>query len=172
MISLLGMEIPRRAIQCVRGQEIFPVGGEYHSLLLQNEELQIIRQDFCTHCWELADIKEKNSFPHWKGIVPKSAAKRIWPKEQGARALILLKELLEAGAAAVKESACECYILGLFLLRRRTLSLHNEITDASGLRLILCQVVGTDELLAIPKMSITSEQAEILRQRLAPKLAF
>lgn len=171
MISLLGMEIPRRATQCARGQEIFPVGGEYYSLLSQNEELQTIRQDFCPDCWELADIKEKNSFPHWKGIVPKSAAKRIWPKEQGARALILLKELLAAGTAAVKDSAGECYILALFLLRRRTLSLHNEVSDASGLRVMLCQVVGTDELLAIPKLSITSEQAELLRQRLAPKLA-
>lgn len=171
MISLLGIEIPRRATQCARGEEIFPVGGEYHSLLLQNEELQIVRQDFCPHCWELREISDKNSFSHWKGIVPKSAAKRIWPKEQGARALILLKELLDKGAPAVKESAAECYILGLFLLRRRKLSLHSEVTDASGLRLMLCQVVGAEEMLAIPKMSITSEEAELLRQRLAPRLA-
>lgn len=161
---VLPIDIPRRATHCASKQELLVPGQLFYSLLLSNEENEVIRKDFCLSCWEEEGKSLAKEKPYWKGVVPEPAPKKRVPKEWGARALFILKELLEA-----REKAQECFALALYLIRRKKISLQKEYLH-NGKVYWLCHETGSEEQLLIPKEAITRQETENLREKVASLL--
>lgn len=158
---MIPIEIPRRQRQCVRGQEPFLQGMPYVSRLTLIKEGEYSRDDFCLACW---DKETDKGYISWKGEVPRKTAveKKV---DRLEKAFDILKQNLESDDAADHK---EAFLLALFLQRKKWLLARGEFRR-KGQEKLLFEVATTEEMMEVPKMALTPDDAAI-QERIAQKL--
>lgn len=166
MKSLFQVELPRRAPVCAKGNEPLLPQMDYYSTLIKDEEKGFVRQDFCPACWEMFVKQEavKQGHSYWKSKVLPKKPLVITAQNRDERVFELLKESL-----ASEELAAECFVLALYLARRRLIALRQEIKQEDGIAL-LYEVYDTEEMLCIKKQNLSSLQIETIQQSIAKKI--
>jgi hypothetical protein len=158
---LLQQEIPRRKQNCFAGQESFVPGMEYYSLLNEDDAGKWVRRDFCLACWEkFADQKRDASY--WKSKVPEEKKHPKTHADKNERALELLVTALQDPNT---DTLGEAFILALYLARNKRLALRSQDEDV-----MIYEVLATEELLAVPKLDLSSLQIEKIQETLSSKL--
>lgn len=150
------LKIPRRNGACHAGGEPFTPGMEFTSHLYEAEKGEMVRKDFCTAC---SPAEKEGSLGRWKGKVPHPKEKKL-PVERNARALELLKLALEEKADS------EAFVLALYLARARLIALRQELKEQS-----VYEVLATEEMLAVPRMQLSSLEIEKIQMRLAQQFS-
>jgi hypothetical protein len=161
------IEVPKRASSCCKGGEIFLPGAEYFSVLVKCSDEMYRRQDYCLTCWESNGEISKNAASSWRSSVPLKKEGSELPKQRDARAFYLLKEA--TSSPYNDASIAEAFVLSLYLARRRLICLRQEIHQEGKLPLCLYEVAETEEMLCVPKISISDLQVEIIQIELAKK---
>jgi len=164
------IEIPKRAATCFKGGESFAQGVEYYSALVRGEHDDTYhRQDYCLDCWEKIQIQSKLPGSCWKSAVPIKKETSELPKKRDARALMLLKEVLKDQDTSHKMA--EAFVLALYLARRRLIFLRQEVRNVGKLPLCIYEVAETEEMLCVPKISLSELQVEDVQSELAKKFS-
>lgn len=163
------IEIPRRSTVCAVGQESFAPGSEYYSALVEGENGEWKRQDFCLACWEASAREEcvKNARSYWKSKVPLKVESVPLSRNRDERALQLLKQALTIEGSRNDE---EAFVLALFLARSRVLFLRQQLQQEDGSTVNLYEVAATEEMLAVKKITLPQLQIEKIQQQLAAKM--
>lgn len=167
---LFQMEIPRRSHQCVKGQELLAPDVEYFSVLLENGEGSLQRQDYCSACWQASRTLE--SFSHVKGYWKARVASKkdnfelAHALSRDEKAFQLLKHALSANSEDAFE---EAFVLALYLARRRLIILRQKIRHDNGSEIYLYEVTATEEMLAVKKIELSSIKIEKIQLQLAAK---
>lgn len=156
-------EIPKRQAHCVAGNELLAAGTIYHSLLLENEEGAIVRQDYCVVCWEQLMKQGIPSGTYWKARVAEGKEEPKVPTDRYERALYFLKE------AIAKDENEEAFILALYLAHQRVIVKRKE-TQEEGQWYYLYEIQETEEMLAVKKVVLAHLQIEALQAAVAAKL--
>ena len=166
MNSLFRLDVPKRSLSCHRGGERLQPGMDYYSLLLDDENSKVIRQDYCLICWrEMTGNRDlTTNHGYWQSRIDRKEEIK-GSQSKTIKALALLKELLELPE---REDA-EVFVLSLFLARARRLILRKEI-QRDGMNYFLYEKVGCDEFITIKKMNLNSDEITLLRQILSEKL--
>jgi len=164
-MSVLPIEIPKRAPCCTKNGEPLLQGCHYYSVLTRGEEEgTYLRQDYCEPCWQQMELRHGSS---WRSIVPPTKSVSELPKQRDERALYLLKETLRdldrSGAVA------EAFVLALYLARRRRIVLRQEMAREGKLPLSIYEVIETEEMIGVPKMVLAELDVEKVQQELAVK---
>lgn len=166
MSSLFQIEIPKRNTVCsAQGERLLP-GMEYYSLLIENDEQQMIRQDFCTSCWpQVADsdvvLKSRG---YWKSKIDLKKSEPA--SSRSDKALNLLKELLQT--TPLQEG--EIFVLAIFLSHARKLILRQEF-EKDGFKWGLYEIPRQDEFVTIKILPLAVIETDHIQKILAEKLA-
>ncbi|MBA3723065.1 MAG: hypothetical protein H0W88_11795 [Parachlamydiaceae bacterium] len=166
MNSLFQIDIPKRSLQCFKGQERLSTGSEYYSLLVEDAEKKIIRQDYCPICWNEVKDQLPKGYSHW---LSRSEIKQEPVDEQSnrvTRALILLKQLIRQPDA----NESELFVLALFLAHARKLILRREI-EKDGFGYSLYEIAHQDQFVTIKKVALSQLETKSIQQSLATKLS-
>ena len=160
--------IPRRAPTCFHGGEAFVKGEEYYSTIAPGEGEGVFeRRDFCMKC--ASELIKKKDFQKgaslWKSAIPPKKEPSDLPKQREARALALLKEAIASGHAD-----SEAFVLALFLARRRLIFQRQELSLPNGRMGIVYEVPETEEMLCVPKITLSELQVEKVQTEIAAKL--
>lgn len=158
---LLQQDIPRRKQTCFVGQEFFQPGMDYYSLLNEDDTGKWIRRDFCVDCWEKF-AERKGEASYWKSKVQAEKKQTHTTADKNEKALELLIEALHSPNAHTLE---EAFILALYLARNKKLALRSQEEN-----IMIYEVLATEELLAIPKLDLSSLQIDKIQQTLSSKL--
>lgn len=160
--------IPRRASHCIHGKELLLPGTDYFSLLDEDEEGAVVRRDYCPACWKILSAQDQKmaSLSHWKSTIPLKKTTSELPKQRDARALCLLKDVL----SSVDGNPSEAFMLALYLARRRCIYLRNEY-QSNNKSMQLYEVAETEEMVAIPKIALSSIEISKLQAELAKKFS-
>lgn len=159
---LFQIHIPRRHQKCQEGGEKIEAGMDYHSVLFEEGEDAYRRTDFCPACWDTIDRDRllKEACTHWKSSVPKKESVDERTLNRIERALELLKEGIEG------DEPEKTLILAMFLQRKKVLILRQELTREDGSVYMLYEVNGTEEMLPVPKVSITNIDANKVQEEI------
>lgn len=152
------LEIPRRSSVCSVGGEAFTPGTPYISALHLEAKEQIVRRDFCLHCWN-QNTQKQEAGTYWKGSVPLKEEEKKQNLAKEEKALILLKEAIQTGNQE------EAFVLALYLTRKKQLAMRKEIDQTQ-----LYEVLATEEMLAVPKPKLSQLKIADLQLTLAAKL--
>lgn len=164
------MEIPRRSQHCAKGQEQFIAESEYFSVLLENGQGDLLRQDFCAVCWQASNALEGFSRVkgYWKAKIASkkdnSEGQPILSRDE--KAFQLLKEALSINSEDCLE---EAFVLALYLARRRLIILRQKIRHDNGSEIYLYEVSATEEMLGIKKIELSNLKIEKIQLQLAAK---
>lgn len=160
------IDIPRRSRNCVKGQEPFSPGSLYYSRLVPAKEGEYSREDFCPECWKTEESESSHEAGkvHWKGLVPKKTALEKKADSQ-EKALEALKNALDGPE---EEDKKEALLIALFLQRKKVLISRGELSKKGAVR-FLFEVAETEEMIAVPKVLLTSGDAQ-LQARIAERL--
>ena len=159
--------IPVRSRLCSHGHEPLSPGMDYHSVLIHGQE--VTRLDFCSACWEGA-TKEKyheTESIQWKASVPDRKGKSTSLQEADVQALDWLKEALIEDS---EQSQLEAFVLALMLKRRRILVSCREVSSEKKEHFLLFQVVESEEMLIVPKVSLSQVDIQKVQQLLFRKI--
>lgn len=161
------IEIPKRASRCFKGGEQLNQGESYYSALISGEKEHVYqRQDYCLLCWEGNHEKIPGMLSSWKSAVPFKKEESELPKQRDERALYLLKEALaDQENPAAKE---EAFVLALYLARARLMTLRQEMKKGE-VPFSLYEVLETEEMLCVPKISLSELRIEKVQQELSKK---
>lgn len=166
-MKLSRIEIPKRQPQCSGGDHPFLEGDKCYTLVFSDEE-RWNRQDLCEECWHT--LKNRGlpdaARSYWQVKVPIKPPAEDLPKHKEERALVLLKRALAGNSLAEQN---EAFILALYLARKKFLQ-YRQALDQLGECIYLYEIVDTEELLAIKKMSLDSDEIIRLQKRLAEML--
>lgn len=168
-MMLFQVEIPKRASLCHKGGETLEPSQEYFSTLSEGEEAGTYqRRDYCRACWEAMGNQPElpTGSGSWRSVVPTIKPVSDLPKKRDDRALYLLKEALNQ---QTPESAAEAFVLSLYLARRRLIALRHEMNQPPRGALSIYEVAATEEMLCVPKLSLSELQVEKLQLELAKK---
>lgn len=163
------ISIPKRAACCAHGQEPLTPGMEYYSILKDDgEDGSYVRHDYCPTCWQQLHKQSATQTirSSWKSHIPSKKEASELPKQRDERALLLLKEAL---LRQDSEAEAEAFMLALYLARRRRLFLRQEMEIKKGKRSSLFEVAETEEMLCVPKLSLSDLQIEKLQIELAKR---
>jgi anion-transporting ArsA/GET3 family ATPase len=168
------LDIPKRGASCAKGGEAFHPGTEYHSILLETNQDQYKRQDFCCACWDNFAKEEMlaQATSHWKAHVIVSAKqndKGIIAKQdqiQDDQVLDILKNGLDSEKI---EDHAESFLLALYLARKKILILREQF-EKENQTIFLYEIASTEEILPIRKVALSELQTAAIQQRLASKL--
>jgi len=161
------IEVPKRATVCSKGQETLVPGADYFSLLLEDPEEGLVRQDFCSACWDKAFLTDAVKL-HWKAKVPhKKNVVMLSAQDRDERVMEVFRELL---AEKTEQSNTEAFILALYLARRKMIYLRQEQLQADGSVLLLYEVADTEEMLCLKKIALSEMQIEKVQHEIARKL--
>lgn len=165
MNSLYQLEIPKRSVHCLHKGEHFIPGMEVYSVLRENDEHRLARNDYCGACWlELHNIEFiQKSRGYWKSKM--EPRKHTPESSRTARALELLKEML----ACSESQSGEIFVLCLFLARARQLALRQEFQQ-DGAAYQLYEIVRHEEFVTIKTVPLSHIQIEVIQTSLAQKL--
>jgi len=161
------IDIPKRASCCFKGGEPLTHGSEYCSALIKNEDESYQRQDYCLTCWK--EIQNHLASHSWKSAVPLKKEASELPKHRDDRAFYLLKEALSSPHH--DQNIAEAFILALYLARRRLIYLRQEIHQEGKLPVNVYEVAETEEMLCVPKISISALEVEKIQVALAKKMS-
>lgn len=150
--------IPPRSKRCHKEQEEFQPGGEYYSLL-EPENEGYKRSDFCPTCWNKRTLQHQKIF--WKSRIPTKTPPPTIQRDQDA--LSFLKNLIQSN-----QEEAQAFILALLLTRNRLLRCVNEIWE-NGKIFSLYEVIETEEILSVKKITLSHTQIEEVRKALANK---
>lgn len=163
------LDIPKRDRRCTAGDHVFTPGDECFTFI-SLEKNRWNRKDLCKSCWSNLKVNglPLNVMSYWQSKIPsiKENLPPI-PLQRDERALSLLKSMMTSEDI---QAAKEAYILALYLLRKKRLSLRQEI-DQLGQSLLLFEIVETEELLPVKKISLESHEIEILQKSISDKLS-
>lgn len=163
------IEIPKRASQCLKGGELLVQGMDYYSALIRSENEQVyLRQDYCPKCWEQEGGSQSAQAMNssWKSMVPLKKEGSELPKRRDERALYLLKDILSSQLSP--DTMEEAFVLALYLARRRLIYLRQEM-KRGGKPFCIYEVAETEEMLCVPKISLSDLQVEKVQLELARK---
>jgi hypothetical protein len=166
---LFQVEIPKRAAACHKGGETLEPGQEYFSLLAEGEvQGTYLRNDFCRACWDAMGNTPQtiHGAGSWRSTVPQGKMASDLPKKKDDRALFLLKEALNH---QTPENIPEAFVLSLYLARRRLLAMRHEMIQPQRGAFSIYEVLETEEMLCVPKLSLSELQVEKLQLELAKK---
>lgn len=159
------LEIPRRSrVCCLGGEPLFP-GAEYYSVLHEDSDGNLMRQDYCISCWQAHLDTSHKSFWKSKVKVPKVDNE---PKPKWEMALQLLKDALSLGTV---EGDQEAFVLALFLAHGKQLIWRQEWQKEKGDLYQLYEVASTEEILPVKRIEIPQEAISQIQQRVSHKLA-
>jgi len=161
------LEIPRRLAACSKQEEKFTPGMDYYSVLKETEE-GLCRTDFCVHCWEQSAKQEclEQALTHWKSKVPPKGKGLFLSQNRDERALQLLKETL---GSDLPESQADCFVLALYLARRRLLMMRQQIEQEPGQFYFLYEVAATEEILTVKRMDLLQLSVDEIQKRLVER---
>jgi len=162
------IEIPRRSAACTLGGEAFAPGMEYYSVLKEDpfSKNAYARMDYCLACWSQLP-KGESYLSAWKSSVPQKKEASELPKKRDERALYLLKEAL---ATDLPEAHAEAFVLSIYLARRRYIFLRQELQMENGKVSSLYEVAHTEEMIGVPKFSISELPLDVIQKKLATQL--
>lgn len=140
--ALKDYRIPRRSRHCLRCTSSFVQGMEYFSLLKENA-----REDFCVSCWQAGEGI------YWKSKVPIQDNDKRSGHE---KALDLLREEPETEMGGV---------VALYLMRNKVITYRGELHELS-----LYEVLETEEIIAVKKVSLADLDMEKIQEEIAKKL--
>jgi hypothetical protein len=161
------IEIPKRSSCCVKGGESLNPGSDYYSVLIKGDEEGVYqRQDYCVNCWSQAE-QVPSGRSVWKSRVPIKKEGSELPKQRDARALYLLKELLTNQITPTANA--EAFVLALYLARRRLIVLRREVEREGQPPLSIYEVLETEEMVCVPKLSLSQLHVEQIQAELAKK---
>lgn len=161
------IEIPKRSQICAKGNEPLSPGMEYYSVLVEDDEKEMVRHDYCSSCWDKFVQKEVNKqATHWKSKVPTKKEETALPKQRDERAMILLKHGLTKDSV---DAQAEAFVLALYLARKRIINLRQELAQEDGSLISLYEVADTEEMLIVKKLKLSQLQTEKIQQDLAKK---
>lgn len=169
MKSLFQIEIPRRGPSCVKGFETLQPGMDYFSVLQEDEHVGLKRQDFCPICWE-ASAKEEalaNGRTHWKSKVSTKKDDKFLSMNRDERVLELLRETLQQ---THEEALTECFVLALYLARKRIMALRQELKQEDGSYINLYEILASEEMIAVKRVELSSMQTDKIQLKLASRL--
>lgn len=155
------LEIPRRSRTCSKGEEPFKAGMDYFSALREGVEEVYQRLDFCPKCWN--HETEQNSVVHWKSKVPQRKNAPATTEEYEEQAFSLLREAMSQEGV---DFAAEAFVLALYLQRRKKLVQRQDLEEH-----ILYEVIDTEEMLAIKRVTLSQIQTAQMQTNLARKLS-
>ncbi len=162
------LDIPRRSSICCEGAEAFVNGADYFSILdLSEKGDQLLRKDYCLSCWQKVSLN-RNNHRFWRGKVPDKKISTTLILDRNEKALFLLKAALECSD---ESNHNEAFILALFLARHKKLMLRQELINAMGCRLMIYEIVATEEMIAVPKVELSTIETEKIQLILAQKFA-
>ena len=160
------IEIPKRATHCAKGGEPLLHGTEYYSILSRQENGESYqRKDFCPSCWEKGGHSKEIS--SWKSVVPQKKEALELPKHKDERALFLLKEALANPESS--ENTAEAFVLALYLARKRLIVLRQEMLREEKVPICIYEVIETEEMLCVPKISVSNLRVEEVQAELSKK---
>ncbi len=149
--------IPKRANQCAKGEAKFEPGDAYYSLVLENENEEQERFDYCTRCWK--EVERKGGV-HWRGKVPKRKEKAKYADlSRDERAMALFRDALS------EQRDDEAFVLGLYLSRQRRLLVRKIVKGQQ-----LYEIASSEEVVGVPILELSTQQVEEVQQRLAEKM--
>lgn len=163
------LEIPRRSHKCAECQTTFEPGTEYTSSILEGQDDESWqRLDFCVVCWDRGEKSRalKGVRTYWKSRVPQRK-KILDSQEQNDRAFELLRDALSSGD---DEAQAEAFVLSLFLVRKKVLLFRQELEKDQGTLFNIYESADTEEMICVPKISLSSFQIEKVQMELARKL--
>lgn len=160
--------IPKRNLHCVASGVRFISGMEYYSLVFENEEEEVVREDYTVAAWATHGKKrqEEVNGTNWKGRVPERKEDKPTARFHDEKALALLKEDLQEKDADLQ---AEAFVLALFLRRRKAL-IHRKEVKRKKRGYILYEVNGTEEMLTVPTFTLHELQTDKIQQTIADKL--
>lgn len=165
MNPLFQFTIPKRKLNCSLHGERFIPGQEIISLLVDEKKKEVIREDFCTTCWNKKKIDGdlKGNQLYWKSKIEEkkggAASNRI------ERALQLF--ITEAALSPPAEE--ELFFLALFLARSRQIALRKEIKK-EGISYNLYEVLRDQQFLMIKVIDLSKIDISAIQTTLAEKL--
>lgn len=161
---MIPLEIPRRGQLCAVGNEILSPGSDYYSALIEDpEEQRFQRQDFCLSCWE---GKKNHAFKsYWKAKVPFKQEPSEKEGSQDERVLAMLRESLSDTSTNGRANA---FILALYLARKKLLILRQELQQGDQL-ISIYELVATEEMLSVPKVSVSFQEIQRIQTELTKK---
>jgi hypothetical protein len=159
------IDIPKRATTCAHSGKEFEPGSNYHSVVFEEGDAYG-REDYSQESWN-AGAKEAatcRTHIHWIGRVPQKKPKsRFEDVSRTQAAMTVLREALSAGRHD------EAFILGLYLHRKRQIFPRKKM-PRDGLMVQLYEVAKTEEILAIPVVSLSTLQVNQIQLAVAAKL--
>lgn len=166
MNTFFQLTIPKRHTHCCNKGERIEPGMEYCSLLSEEDDKEIIRQDYCLPCWKevSSQVDLNKNFTFWQS---KTNLKIALPnsKNKVTRAVSLLKQLINQS----EPHDSEIFILALYLARARQLYLRKEFEE-NGSIYHLYELVEYDEFITVKKVLLTALEAPFLQKKISAQL--
>jgi len=158
------VKIPCRAQKCFVGDEKLQRGTKVYSLL-EEENGEYLRSDYCESCWnekkEKAPLSPNSIF--WSVEVP--SLEKMEENEQNEEKDMLtnLRELVDSED---EDDTFMSFFLSLYLERKRQI-VRRESTE----EFIYYEVISTEEMLAIKRVNPVSPLATQINDRLTALIA-
>lgn len=160
------IHIPRRHNKCMKGEESFSPGMEYHSILYEEDEEKFRRYDLCSECWEKGEQEAllDGACTHWVSKVPDKPVEDELSTGRNERAFELLKEGLEGG------DPVKNMLLAMMLRRKKHMQYKQELIKEDGNTYHLYEVPTTEEMIAVPQVSIAGADVDEIQQQIMQEL--
>jgi hypothetical protein len=157
LMQILLIKIPRRKRLCDACQQPFPPQSTYDTVVSELEE-GWMRRDYCSACWQPA-LKE-GAKSHWRATIPAKQDTPVNAEETLLDMIDHLRLLIEKGS-----NPPQAFILALYLSRKKVLQKRQEL-EHEGAIVTLYEIKGTEEMLAIPHVDITTLDGTRLQEEL------
>lgn len=162
------LEIPRRSNICAKGNETFTSKQKYYSLIFEDSDEKLCRNDYCESCWELirhqTDLKIKT---FWKSQIPEKKPQSMRAINRDELALELFKEALGKNS---DDDAAEAFVLALYLARRKLIAFRQQISREDGISVHLYEINDTEEMVCVRPVALSQLQTDVLQKCIAEKL--
>lgn len=162
--ALQRIEIPRRSHSCFKDGKKFTSGMEIVSVLLEDHEQQLMRQDYCLECWNSVQKEEslaKHTF--WKSAWEIRDKKAV-SKSSYDHALALLRAKIENS-----QDEEEIFVLALYLAHARKLILRKEMKKEDSVYSIY-EIAHEEDYLPIKKLNFSQIDTKAIQASLSQQL--
>lgn len=157
----MAYDIAKHTRRChATGRPLAP-GEVTYSALVENPAGQE-RWDFSIEGWT---GPPEHCVGYWRGRLPEEHSTPAKRPEPPLETMVDLFDRLGNGSLEAERSERLRYVLGLLLVRRRALKLHNLRRDGERQWLVVRKPTN-DELLELPDPMLTDEESQILEQEL------
>lgn len=163
------INIPKRSNLCAKGQEALGPGTTYYSVIINTPQEGVVRQDYCSGCWEQSGRHEHvaRTRGYWKSSVVEKKQQPQTSHDHEKQAFDLLKQLL---ASEAQDDQAEAFLLALYLARKRLLQRRQHVKKPDGHTVIIYETIDAEEIFCVPTIPLKQLQALSIQERLANKL--